>query len=291
MRVDPGYLTCVSIDESLHSATQASRETADSSWVEGLARFGLVAKGVSYGLVGVLAAALALTGAGQAESREGAFEQLAQESVYGKPLLVALALGFIAYALWRLVQAIFDRDREGSDASALAKRAGYAGRAVIYVALAVAAFQLLDGTSGGAGGAGVEERSVTARVLDVPAGRWLVALVGLAFVGAACFNAYRAFTQKFEENWKVGEMSSVEREWLPRLSSLGLLARFAVFGLIGGFLLKAAWEHDPKEAIGLDGALRKVIQASYGPVLLTIVAGGLLCYALFCLAESRYRRI
>ena len=55
--------------------------------------------------------------------------------------------------------------------------------------------------------------------------------------------------------------------------------------------MKAAWEHDPKEAIGLDGALRKVIQASYGPVLLTIVAGGLLCYALFCLAESRYRRI
>jgi hypothetical protein len=86
-------------------------------------------------------------------------------------------------------------------------------------------------------------------------------------------------------------MSPVEREWLPRLSSLGLLARFVVFGLIGSFLVKAAWEHDPKEAIGLDGALRKVIQASYGPVLLTIVAGGLLCYALFCFAESRYRRI
>ena len=279
----------VNVDEPLHSAKQASREAADSSWVEGLARYGLVAKGLSYGLVGVLAAALALTGAGKAESREGAFQQLAQESVYGKPLLVALALGFIAYALWRLVQAIFDRDREGSDASALAKRAGYAGRAAIYVALAVAAFQLLDGTSGGS--AGVEERSVTARVLDYPAGRWLVGLVGLAFVGAAIFNAYRAFTQRFEENWKEGEMSPLEREWLPRLSSLGLLARFVVFGLIGGFLVKAAWEHDPKEAIGLDGALRKVIQASYGPVLLTIVAGGLLCYALFCLAESRYRRI
>jgi hypothetical protein len=290
MPVLRGYLMRMSVDEQLHGAKQATREAADSSWVEGLARFGLVAKGLSYALVGVLAAALALADAGSAESREGAFEQLAQESVYGKPLLVALALGFIAYALWRLVQAIFDRDREGSDASALAKRAGYAGRAVIYVALAVAAFQLLDGTSGGAG-SGVEERSVTARVLDFPAGRWLVALVGLAFIGAAFFNAYRAFTQKFEENWKVGEMSPVERTWLPRLSSLGLLARFVVFGLIGSFLVKAAWEHDPKEAIGLDGALRKVIQASYGPVLLTIVAGGLLCYALFCLAESRYRRI
>ena len=280
----------MSIEEPLHGAKQASREAADSSWVEGLARFGLVAKGLSYGLVGVLAAALALAGAGEAESREGAFEQLAQESVYGKPLLLTLALGFVAYALWRLVQAVFDRDREGSDASALAKRAGYGGRAVIYVALAVAALQLLDGTSGGES-AGLEERSATARVLEYPAGRWLVGLVGLAFIAAALFNAYRAFTQKFEENWNVREMSPIESEWLPRLSSVGLLARFVVFGLIGSFLVKAAWEHDPKEAIGLDGALRKVIQASYGPVLLTIVAGGLLCYALFCLAEARYRRI
>ena len=280
----------VDVDKPLHTAKQASRDAADSTWVEGLARYGLVAKGLSYGLVGLLAAALALTDSGKAASREGAFEVLAKESGYGKPLLVALALGFVAYALWRVVQAIFDRDREGSGAKALAKRAGYAGRAVIYVALAVAAIQLLDGTGGGGAG-GVEERSVTARVLEYPAGRWLVGLVGLAFVGAALFNAYRAFTQKFEENWKEGEMSAAEREWLPRLSSLGLLARFVVFGLIGGFLVKAAYQHDPTEAIGLDGALRKVIQASYGPVLLTIVAAGLLCYALFCLAEARYRRV
>jgi hypothetical protein len=280
----------VDVDEGLRSAKQASREAADSSWVEGLGRYGLVAKGISYGLVGVLAGALALSAGGQATSREGAFEQLAQEGGYGKLLLVALALGFLAYAAWRIVQAIFDRDREGSGAKALAKRAGFVGRAVIYVALAVAALQLLDGTGGG-GSAGVEEKSLTARILEYPAGRWLVGLVGLAFIAAALFNAYRAFTQKFEENWNEGEMTSTERTWLPRLSSLGLLARFVVFGLIGWFLVKAAYQHDPKEAIGLDGALQKVIQASYGTALLTVVAVGLLCYALFCFAEARYRRV
>ena len=277
------------VDEGLRSAKQTTREAADSSWVEGLGRYGLVAKGISYGLVGLLAVALALAGDGKATSREGAFEQLAQESGYGKPLLVALALGFLAYAAWRIVQAIFDRDREGSDPKALAKRVGYAGRAVIYVALAVAALQLLDGTSGGS--AGVEEKSVTARILEYPAGRWLVGLVGLAFVAAALFNAYRGFTQKFEEKWNVAEMSAAERTWLPRLSTAGLFARFVVFGLIGWFLVKAAYEHDPKEAIGLDGALQKVIEASYGTILLAIVAVGLLCYALFCFAEARYRRL
>jgi hypothetical protein len=278
----------IEIDEGLRTARRASRDAADSSWVEGLGRYGLVAKGLSYGLVGVLAAALAVAGEGRATSREGALGELAQESWYGKPVLVALALGFLAYAVWRGVQAVFDRGREGSDASAVAKRVGYAARAVLYVALAVAAIQVLDGTSGGDG---VEEQELTARVLEYPAGRWLVGLVGLAFIGAALFNAYRAFTQKFEEKWNAGEMSPVEREWLPRVSSLGLLARFVVFGLIGAFLVRAAYQHDPTEAIGLDGALRKVIQASYGPVLLAIVAGGLLCYALFCFAEARYRRV
>lgn len=278
------------VDEALSSAKQASRQAAESSWVEGLARYGLVAKGFSYGLVGVLAAALAIAGEGQAESREGALEVLADES-YGKVILFAVALGFAAYALWKLVQAIFDREHEGSDLSALAKRAGYLGRALLYGFLTVVTISLLNGRESQSGGGAAEERGATAWALEMPAGRWLVALAGLAVIGTGVFNAYRAFTQKFEEKWNVGEMSAVEREWLPRLSSLGLLARFVVFSLIGGFLVKAAYQYDPKEAIGLDGALRKVIQASYGPVLLTVVATGLVCYALFCLAEARYRRV
>ena len=75
------------------------------------------------------------------------------------------------------------------------------------------------------------------------------------------------------------------------MSTVGLLARFVVFSQIGSFLLKAAYEYDPQEAIGLDGALQKIVRASYGPVLLGIVAAGLLCYALFCFFEARYRRV
>lgn len=277
------------IQGAAKSAHAASREAADSTWVEGLARFGLVAKGVSYGLVGVLAGALAATGAGKAADRQGALQVVADES-YGKVLLVALGLGFAAYALWRLVQAIFDRDDEGTGAKGVAKRIGFLGRAAFYGALTFGTFALLDGT-GDKGTQTGQARESTARVFDWPAGRWLVGLVGLILVGVGAFNGYRAFTQKFEENWNVGEMSPAERRWGARLSSIGLLARFVVFSLMGGFLLKAAYEYDPEEAIGLDGALRKVAQASYGPVLLGVVAAGLLCYALFCFVEARYRRV
>jgi len=277
------------IQGAAQSAGAVSQRAAESTWVDGLARFGLVAKGFSYGLVGVLAALLAAGRGGQAASREGALEVLADES-YGKVLLVALALGFVAYGLWRLVQAIFDRDDEGSGANGLAKRVTYLGRAVIYGALAWAALELLDGTGTHESQTG-EARKVTAEVLDWPAGRWLVGLGGLILIGVGVFNAYRAFTQKFEEKWNTGEMSGPERRWGARLSSLGLLARFVVFSLIGAFFVKAAYEYDSQEAIGLDGALQKIVRASYGPTLLGIVAAGLLCYALFCFVEARYRRI
>ena len=166
------------------------------------------------------------------------------------------------------MQAIFDREDEGSGWKGLGKRAGYLGRALLYGALTFGTVGLLFGADEDESGGGVvEERQATAQAFDLPAGQWLVGLVGLALIGAALFNAYRAFTQKFEEKWDTVEMGEAERRWGSRVSSAGLLARFVVFGLIGSFLLKAASEHDAQEAIRLDGLLRKVVQADYGPLL------------------------
>src|SRR3954454_5423894 len=66
-----------------------------SGWYAWLARGGLVAKGISYGIVGVLALQLALGAGGKATSRQGALQTLARHG-YGKALLVLLALGFAA---------------------------------------------------------------------------------------------------------------------------------------------------------------------------------------------------
>jgi len=45
------------------------------------------------------------------------------------------------------------------------------------------------------------------------------------------------------------------------------------------------------EAIGLDGALQKLAQASYGPYLLGLTAAGLVSYGLYCLVDARYRDV
>jgi hypothetical protein len=280
--------------ETVGQPARDARRKAEAGrgWYGWAARIGLVAKGISYGIVGALAIQVAVGGGGKATSREGALATVA-DSGLGKALLVALALGFAAYALWRFVQAFAVReDDDGATGTAKewGKRAGYVGRGLIYAGLAYSTVRLLAG-SGDQQSQSEKAQSTTAGVFDWPAGRWLVLLGGLAIAGAGAWNVYRGLTKKFEDKWRISRMSKPERKWGSRAGVLGHLARGVVFGLIGTFLVKAAIEFDPNEAIGLDGALRKLAEASYGPFLLGVTAAGLVCYGIFCLVDARYRDV
>jgi hypothetical protein len=64
-----------------------------------------------------------------------------------------------------------------------------------------------------------------------------------------------------------------------------------VAGLVGVFLIKAAVDFNPTNAVGLDGALAKLAQASYGPYLLAVVATGLVAFGLYSISDARYHRL
>jgi len=264
------------------------RRAGQSPWVERLGRLGLVAKGVLYGVVGILAINVALGGREKSPDKSGALQAIAEQP-FGKGLLLLLALGLAGYALWRLAQGFLDRDNEGEDAKGLAKRGGAVAKAAWYFLLAGLTVDRI--VSSGGGSSGSNEQQTTAGVFDLPLGRYLVYGAGLAFLGAAAFNGYRAVTCKFNKKLKTGEMGEAEEKAATGVGILGHLARLVVFGLIGLFLLRAAWEFDSKEARGLDGALLELSQQSYGGLLLGAVAVGLLCYALYCFVQARYRRI
>jgi hypothetical protein len=83
---------------------------------------------------------------------------------------------------------------------------------------------------------------------------------------------------------------SAERAFIT-LGVIGHLARMVVFGLIGAGLIEAALNYDPRNAIGLDGALNQLAHAAYGPVLLAIVASGLIAFALYSIVDARYRKV
>jgi len=278
----------------MSTAAQRIRTTGQSlghgDWVERAGRVGLVAKGVSYALIGILAIQIPLGQGGQATDRQGALRQVASES-WGPAALIALAVGFACYAVWRVIEAVVDRQHEGKDPKGLAKRARSLGLGVLYAASAAAALALVRSGSSGAGGSGGDEKQETARVLDWPAGRWIVLAVGLGFLADGLYNVYRGVTTKFRERLKTGEMSPPVERAAVASGVVGHLARGVVFSLVGVFLAKAAIEYDPSEAVGIDGALLKLAQHDQGPLLLGLVAAGLIAYALYCLVEARYRKV
>ena len=61
--------------------------------------------------------------------------------------------------------------------------------------------------------------------------------------------------------------------------------------LIGYFLIRAAIDYKPDEAVGLDGSLAALADASYGPFLLGIVAAGLIGFAGYSIVDARYRKV
>ena len=260
----------------------------ERSGVEWLGRAGLVAQGTIYALIALLAIEVALGGRDTTHrpDKEGALRLVADQPAGGW-LLGLLAVGFGAYALWRLSQALFDRDHKGSDAKGLATRVGFFCLGAWYAVLAVLAVKFMLGSEG----AGTNEQKTTAGVFGWPLGRELVFAVAAGLFVAAGWNVFRALSGKLEKCVQTNKMSDRERTTVLAIGGVGYLARGAVFALIGAFFAKAALEYDAKQARGLDGALLELTQQPYGRLILGGVAVGLAAFALWCLAQARYRRV
>ena len=168
-------------------------------------------------------------------------------------------------------------------------RASFVVRALIYAALSYLAFSIAFGSGGGGGGGGGSQQGVTASIMrDVPAGRFLVGLVGLIVIGVACYQAYQAFSKDFMDELQTQQMNRRIRTWVRRIGVLGHSARAVVFGLLGVFIIRAAVQFDANEAVGLDGALQRLAQQPTGPWLLALLAFGLFAYGVYSIVRGRY---
>jgi hypothetical protein len=163
------------------------------------------------------------------------------------------------------------------------------GSGVAYALICAIAVEILIG-SGGNSSSG-SPKHPTAGVLGWPAGTWIVGLAGAALCGIAAYQGYRGISKDFLDDSKTEEMSPGVRKWITWIGTFGHLARMVVFGLIGIFVIKAAVDYNANKAVGLDGALAKLANHSYGSYLLGIVAAGLVAFAVYSLTDARYRRI
>lgn len=270
----------------VHAARGAGRGFVHSRAFEVLSRAGFVARGLIYAIIGLFAFKVAVSDTGKLTDQQGAIKTVGNQP-FGEVLLVLLAIGLGGYAVWRLFRAALGHGPEDSDDTL--ERLGGLGSGLVYGGLCIATIKVLTGSS--ASGSSSNPDKATAGVFDWPAGRALVVLGGLVLLGIGAYQLVKGLRQTFLEELKTEQMSVGMQTWITWIGTVGHVARATVFGLAGWFLLKAAYEYDAKEAVGLDGALTKILRADYGPWLLGLVAAGLLAFGAYSLSEARYRRI
>ncbi|WP_156151337.1 DUF1206 domain-containing protein [Domibacillus indicus] len=255
-------------------------------WIRRFGRFGHMAKGTVYALVGLLALLSAAGMGGGTTGTSGALSTVADEP-FGQLLLWLIGIGLIGYVIWELLKSIKDVEHNGTDAKGIIKRISYIVSAFIYGSLALTAIKLAMH----AGSSGSSEQTISAKLLAQPFGQWIVGLIGLIIIGYGCSQLYRGWKEKFMKHFKIYEMNEKEIRLARSAGRVGLAARGVVLIIVGFFFIETAITANPNESKGLGGALAELASQPFGQLLLAITAAGLVLYGVYEMIRGRYQRM
>ncbi len=287
--VSAGHDVRMDAADQADRAQQQGRRAADSTALKAIARTGFVARGIVYVLIGAIALQIAFGHEGSNASRSGAIATLAG-STAGTALLWVVDVGFLGLAVWRLSEAAFGANEPDGDSAG--HRLASLARAIVYAGLFWSVLQFLLGSSDQATQSGdSKSQGLTARLMGYPGGRIAVGVIGLAVIAIGVYLAREGWTRKFLERMDLHSASPRTRSVVEKLGLIGQIARGFVFAVIGIFAIVAAVRFNPQETKGMDGSLRTLANAPLGPVLLAVVAVGLVIFGLFAWTEARWRKV
>jgi hypothetical protein len=262
-------------------------QNTDLSWTPPIMRAGYAGRGLVY-LVLAGFSLYAIWRGGQAESTGSALEKL-EGTPGGQIVLAAIALGMLAYALWRAIDSIWDLEVYGTDGKGLIARTGMIVTGLIHLGIGFAAaavlFSALGSSGGGSGGSSISEW--TGKLMKMPMGRYMVGAAGLATTGAGIYYAVKAYKRSYREHLR-GNRFTQRWDWVLRL---GVLGQSVVVTLIGVFLLYAAITADPGKAGGVKEVFDFLGSQAFGQALVVALCAALLCFAIFCFVNAAYRII
>ncbi len=239
-------------------------------------RLGYAARGLVYLLLGYLA----LSTAGKAKEGPNAVFDLLQDVPLGTPLLYLVAIGLLAYAAFKAIDAASDLENHGDDAAGKGKRIGSAASALAHLVLAYTAYQFATGAKQQSGET-QSSQETAGSLLTWEMGPLLLGLVGAGFLIAAAMQAKSAYTAGFMKRIGGGAPS-----WVKPIGRAGYAARVVIFALIGWSLVKSAWLTQSSEVKGLGDV---VVALRDSGAIYQLVALGLILFGVFSLITARYR--
>ncbi len=248
--------------------------------LESAMRTGYSARGLVYLLIGVLAVFAAING-GEAEGATGALNYLVRQP-FGIALVGFVALGLLAFALWRFADAAFDLEDEGDHARGLGSRLTKFFSGASHVFLSATAVTIMIK------GAKADDNTAanwSATVMGAPFGRWAVALAGMIAIGVGLYFFYKSGARTFRIDLRETETT---RRLAP-LVRFGLAAHGFVLLIIGGMIAYAGLTTNPEHAVGLGEALTLLETQPFGRTLLGLSGAGMVAFSLYCFVLAAYR--
>jgi hypothetical protein len=243
-----------------------------------IARAGFIARGVLYILFGIIA----LTVRAKADEGQSAVFALLGKAPLGSVLLILLAIGLVAYGLFRLTCAWLDLERKGRKLKGLAGRAAQAGSGLLHLGLAWSAVQFLIGWKRSYDHAGDQNsREAVRTIFDLQLGDVALYAIALGFLCAAGLQLRKA--------WKKSHMKQCRSDTPAvacTIGRIGLFSRGAVFAAIAWSFYRTAQTHDAGQAHAVGGAIAGL--RSHEALFLAVCVGVIL-FGVFSLILARYR--
>jgi hypothetical protein len=270
-----------SAEHEVGEVLAVAESVANSRPISWLARIGLCARAIVYLVMGWLAVLVATGGRAEVDQRGALTKVLIQP--FGTALVWLLAIGFAAYALWRLSEAVFGVTGEGNR---VGPRLHSLARGIAYGVLTFSALSLLEGSRSTQTG---QQMHIAGALMQQTGGRWIVAIVGLVVVVVGLAMIYEGSKKQFLHLF--GSLPIRLRDAVALLGRVGTIARGAVFAVAGALVVVAAWSANSAKVGGIDEALRTLLHEPFGTVLVVLLGIGLIVFGVYGLAQAAWQRV
>ena len=265
------------------SAARRSKPVSDDEkrTLGRVARVGLLARSVFYGMLVYLVAQLAAGGGKQANAN-GALTTIAS-SPGGLAAIAVTAAGFLAFGIARVLGAVRD------DHPSFWSRTATFVQGLFYIALTWVPLSYALGKH--ASGSEQQHQRAASGLLRLPAGRELLFALGLIVVGVCVHQFWTGVDQDYAKGMDTKRSPRWVRGLIRASGTVGIPARAAVFFPTGVFFMISAVQSNPQHADGLDKELASLAGHDWGVAVLALVGLGLAIFALYSFLEARYRAV